>query len=102
MASILLDNNNPSNPIRDINIKNLHNCFNEIVTTAQLFALLPVRGLKHNNAKKITFTWYSLNAIYCHLMLTTTFIVVAMCLYDLVATSVDLYKISIEQHVYSF
>lgn len=77
------------------NLKNLYKCFNQIVITAQLFGLLPVDGLRQNRAKKIAFKWCSFNAIYCHLVIITTFIIVVMSLYDLITDSPSLHKISI-------
>lgn len=80
------------------NVKNLYKCFNQIVLTAQLFGLLPVAGIQYYRAKKIVFKWCSLNAIYCHLVIFTTFIVVLMSLYDMMICTALLQKISKHTH----
>lgn len=80
------------------NIKDLYKCFNQIVIIAQLFGLLPIAGLKHNKAKKIVFKWCSFNAIYCHLVIVATFIVVLMSIYDLLLCKLLLQKISTYAH----
>lgn len=78
---------------KDKNIKDLYKCFNQIALTAQLFGLLPTEGVQQNEYKKIVFKWCTLKAIYCHVVIITTFLVVVMTFYDLVVCHVVLNKI---------
>lgn len=105
----MFNNNNivlydaPNLPIvKRKNLQHLYKCFNQIVCTAQLFGLLPVDGLKHNRANKIVFKWFSFNAIYCHLVILSTFIVVVISFYDVIACTGGLHKISMYSSVFFF
>lgn len=86
----------PNFPIvKQKNIENLYKCFNKIAFTAQLFGLLPVGGLQHRRAKRIVFKWCSFNAIYCHFVILSTFLVVLISLYDVISTTGGLHKLSV-------
>lgn len=74
--------------------KDLYKHFNRIVTTAQLFGLLPITGYKYNQGRKIVFKWCNYRTIYCLLVIIINFIVVVTSIYEMIAFEINLYSIS--------